>query len=484
MISKIKNYYSNLNTVTKATIWFVIATTIQKCINFITMPIFTRMMSVDDYGIYTMYVSWINIFFIFTSLRLDGSVFNKGMSKFKDDRVGFIVSIQLLSTIITIIVFIIYLIFNNFFNNLTEFSYPIMILMFIQLLFMPAYNFWILKKRYEYNYIKFSTVTILTSLINVLIGIIVVKNSKSNLGEIRVYSYAICQIFFSCILYFVNIKNGIKKLNLKYIKYALKFNIPLVPHYVSQYILDQLDRIMIQKMINIGKAAVYNACYSISFILKVFSDSFIAAITPWYYDHLDKKEYKKISDIFLPVFLSFTMFIILFVLLAPELVKLILPSKYYSGIPAIPPISISIIFLMMYSFFGLLEFYFEETKFSMFISSIGAVLNFVLNYIFIKKFGFIAAGYTSLICYILFAIVHYYFSKHITIKNIGCPIFNDHSVIGISILCILLTLIIALIYNFILIRILFVLAIVIIIIINRKRIKIIFNTLNKDVKKI
>ena len=39
-----------------------------------------------------------------------------------------------------------------------------------------------------------------------------------------------------------------------------------------------------------------------------------------------------------------------------------------------------------------------------------AVVNIILNYVFIKLYGFVAAAYTTLASYLLFAAVHYFIS--------------------------------------------------------------------------
>lgn len=46
-------------------------------------------------------------------------------------------------------------------------------------------------------------------------------------------------------------------------------------------------------------------------------------------------------------------------------------------------------------------------------SIIGAVLNVVLNYIFIQLLGYRAAGYTTLVCYIIYDIGHYFFMNKV-----------------------------------------------------------------------
>ena len=63
--------------------------------------------------------------------------------------------------------------------------------------------------------------------------------------------------------------------------------------------------------------------------------------------------------------------------------------------------------------FHLGPFYYEKTTFIMVASVMGAVLNIILNYVFIRLFGYLAAGYTTLLCYIVYAIAHYLFMRKV-----------------------------------------------------------------------
>ena len=67
----------------------------------------------------------------------------------------------------------------------------------------------------------------------------------------------------------------------------------------------------------------------------------------------------------------------------------------------------SAFFIYLYDMFSTVSFYHEKTLLMSVSSIIGAVLNIVLNIVFIPIFGYIAAGYTTLICYMVYAAFHY-----------------------------------------------------------------------------
>ncbi len=98
---------------------------------------------------------------------------------------------------------------------------------------------------------------------------------------------------------------------------------------------------------------------------------------------------------------------------APEAISILAPRSYHGAIWVIPPVAASVFFMFLYNLFGNVEFYFEENKFIMIASVLGAVLNIILNYIFVPLCGYIAAGYTTLFCYIVYSLSHYIFMKKV-----------------------------------------------------------------------
>jgi len=117
---KLISTYNDMSVVAKATIWFMVCSVIQKGLSFITTPIFTRLMTQEQFGVYSVYVSWTQILTIFASFRLDYSVFNKGMSKYPEDRDGYASSMLGLTSLITGGMCVLYLVFQKQVNSFTE----------------------------------------------------------------------------------------------------------------------------------------------------------------------------------------------------------------------------------------------------------------------------------------------------------------------------------------------------------------------------
>ena len=199
--------YNSVSIVAKATLWFVVCSILQKGIAVITTPIFTRLMSPEQYGQFSIYTSWLSIFTIITTLRLNGAVFNKGMSKFKDDRDTYTSTMQFVTLLMAVIAFCVYLIFHNQINKLTELPTFIMIAIFVELLVTPAIDFWTVRKRYEYEYKSVVFRTLLMAILNAEVGIVAVLLSDEK-GYARILSCIIVNFFFGVVLFIYNMRRS------------------------------------------------------------------------------------------------------------------------------------------------------------------------------------------------------------------------------------------------------------------------------------
>lgn len=451
-MNKIIQKYKNSNVAIKAALWFTICNLLQKGITMISMPIFTRLLSTEQYGVLTIYNSWYSIISIIVTLNLAGGVIFNAMTKYEDDKDRFISSMQGLSTLITIIFFVIYICFQNYFNKLFNLSILFVLVIFIQLLFEPAYLFWSQRQRFEYHYKSLVFVTLALSITGPVLGVIAVLSTTYK-AEARIISFALVQICVGLIFYIIQGVKGKTFFNKEYWIFALKFNLPLVPHYLSQMVLGQSDRIMIDKITSSSDAAIYGVAYNLASVLTIFINAINSSYIPSLYKMIKGKRYKDNKSIANSICIFMTIAICVFMMFGPEIITIFAASEYKKAIWIFPPVAASIFYTYIYTLYVNVEFYFEKTKYVMFVSIFGAAINILLNYIFIPKFGFIAAGYTTVFSYIIFAISHYMLYKIILKKNeISKSIFPDKSILIYSIIVLIAMTFCILLYKYNIVR--------------------------------
>lgn len=470
MLKKLILKYKNLPQQVKASVWFVICGFIQKAISLLTTPIFSRILSTSEYGIFSVFMAWQNIVIIIASLNLASGVYLRGLIKFEDDSDEFTASLQSLYVINWTFVFGIYGIFYGFWNSVTELPTTYMCAMFLDILVSVSFNFWSARQRVEYKYRALVAVTIINAIVKPTVGIIAVLNSNNRISA-RIYTIVLVDILvFGCFFCGMFVKKG-KRISKKYWKYALAYNLPLVPHYLSQIVLNQSDRVMINSICGSDEAGIYSLAYNAAIILTIINQSILNSYNPWMYKSIRDKEYSNIEKVSVSLLSVVGVLNLALIAFAPEVIYILAPPSYYKAIWVIPPVAMSVFFMFMYSLFSNFEFYYEKTKLMMMASVGGAILNILLNQIFIKKVGFLAAGYTTLVCYLCYCIFHYIVMKRILKAELkGLNIYNMKNIICISLVFVLSGAVLMCLYNYILIRYIIIMLITLGVFVKRKRI--------------
>ena len=404
---------------------------IQKGISVISTPIFTRIMSTEEYGKYSVFNSWESIISIFVTLNLFYGVYNQGLVKFEKDKRVLSSSMQGLTLTLVIIWTLIYFIFRSFFNNLFSLQTNYMVVMLLIIWLTAVFNFWASEQRVDYNYKALVIITILTSVLNPIIAIVLMKYINDKVLA-RVLGIAISYILFYTWMFFKQYHKGKRFFSKIYWKYALDFNIPLIPHYLSQTVLNSSDRIMIDRMINSSTSGIYSLAYSISLVMTLFNNALMQTMSPWIYKKIKDRKISEISTVAYSSMTFIAVINLLIIAFAPEIVKLFAPEEYFDAIWIVPPVAMSVYFMFSYDLFAKFEFYYEKTKMISVATFIGAVLNIIMNYVFIRKIGYIAAGYTTLICYILYSIFHYAFMRKICKKEFGKQPYDSRILLAIT----------------------------------------------------
>lgn len=452
IIKKSYNKYISLGEETKAALWYTVCNILIKGLSLITVPVFTRVLSEEEYGLVSVFNGWKEIFLIFGTLNMFYAMYNSALIKFKKDINEFTSSIIFLIDFISTIYILIYLYNIKFWNNLLEIDTTSMVIIFLILFTLPAYNFWMAQKRFQFKYKKVVLITMLASFLSPLLSMILIMVMEND-ANAKIIGTEIPIIFIGSVLVLYFFKLSHTCFNKKYWIFGLKFTIPLIPHYLSGTILNQSDRIMISRLISNSKAAIYSVAYSAAFTINIVTTSINNALIPWMYKRLEDREFKEINDKTFKILIFLSLVLLIFIMVIPEIIFLLAPISYREAISILPVLVMSVFFQFLYGLFGTVEFYYEKTVYATIASVIAALCNIILNLIFIPMCNYYAAAYTTLICYILMSISHYIFMKKVlTYQNIRIKIFDTKKIFIISISFSVLGFAISYLYSYIFIR--------------------------------
>ena len=415
---KVLNRYTNMPLHVRASFWFLVCSFLQKGISSLTTPIFTRLLTTDEYGQFSVFNSWLSILTVLITMNLFSGVYVQGLVKFDKNKREFSSAMQGLTLTLASGWTIIYLVFHDFWNNLFSLTTVQMLSMILIIWTSAVFQFWAVEQRVELKYQRLVALTLVASLARPILGIILVLKAQDKVTA-RILGMAIVDLFAYTWLFVLQSKRGKVFYSKQIWKYAILFNLPLIPHYLSMSVLSGADRIMIREMIGTSEAGIYNLAYNISLIMTMFNTALLQTTEPWLYQKIKEKRIKDISKVAYSTFVLIAGVNVLLMALAPEVVAIFAPKSYSDAIYVIPPVVMSVYFMFAYSFFAVFEFYYEKTQLVMIATTISAATNVILNYIFIKLFGYVAAGYTTLACYILYAAFHYIFMRRICIEKLN-----------------------------------------------------------------
>ena len=342
-IKKIFTTYKELPVQMKASLWFVLSTVLLKGISFITVPIFTRIMDTEQYGIYSVYLTWCEIFTIIGTFGFESCAYMSVLTKFKGkDKDEAEASLLELSFVLTTILLAVFIFCGEKISQAVGLPQNILMLMCIQIYFIPAVNFWSVKNRFQYKYKSLVFVSVSMAIANAVLGVLFINNFfTTNQAIGRVMSIVIVQAIYGIALLKILIKGKRFRISAKYWKWALGLHLPLLPHTLSLKVLAGADKIMINTMIGATATALYSVSYSVAVVVNLIKTSIIDAIRPWMYTCLRDNNTDNMKNVMNGLLVFVSALTLVFVAFAPEVIKIVAPVSYYEAIYCMPPVMIS-----------------------------------------------------------------------------------------------------------------------------------------------
>lgn len=388
----------------KASFWYLISNMVLKGLGFLTVPIFSRMLSKSEFGYYNNFTAWLSILTIIATLSLSTSLV-RARFEFREDLNCYVTSNLILGSIGVIVFFVIFLFNKSVIERVFALDFKYIVIMFLSILFLPAYNMFQQLQRFDYKYKIVVTMTLGVSIGSILLSLCLMKYMNNRL-EARIIGAQLPFFIISLILYVYFLFKS-RKVKMKYWKYSLMICLPFLVHLLSGNVLTSVDRTMITGMCGAESTALYGMAYNIAMVVTVLWDSLNTAYSPWLGEQLNNKNYEGIRRYSYGYILFFFVCLVGVMLIAPEALYILGGKPYIEAKYVIPPVMLGYGFMFLYSMYANVEQFEKKTTGMAVATVMAALLNLGLNYIFIPKFGYLAAAYTTLVGYLFLFIFHY-----------------------------------------------------------------------------
>ena len=267
----ILNKFKSMPESVKATLVFAIASFATSGINYLTTPIFTRLLTGAEYGTVSVYNSWYAIVRVLASMTLIfPGILNVGLYEHSDNRWKYLSSMLGVTTVCTAILGVLYAVFPGLFHSLLGLNPSLMILMILSCFALPATTFWTMKQKYEYRYQVTFFVSVGSAVLAQAVAVAAVMAARDhqfgNLDQVRLWSAGIVNMAVGLVLFFYIIRQGRAFVDIPLWKKTLLVAVPLIPHYISGELLSSINQIMIGNMVGKTEAGIYSLAAVLSAI--------------------------------------------------------------------------------------------------------------------------------------------------------------------------------------------------------------------------
>lgn len=391
----------------KSGIWYSVGNVFVKAISFLALPIFTNIMSTEEYGIFATYQAYETIVAVIIGLGISGTI-RSAYNEYKEQFNDFI------SAVITpIIIFVGILLVADglaalFLKNKIYAYYGFVLILncfgnAIRDIFSQKY---VVQNKYKLNL----AVSLCAAILNISISYMLCFTLFYEERHFaRIWGTAISAFSVGVIIYLNHYHRYKKWFWFEAWFFSLKLGIPIIFHQLSLSVLGQCDKIMIQNFVGLSEAGVYASMVTIILVPQVLMFSFDNAWAGWFFNNSRRNESEGICTIVsINKKLVYTFMLVMscFCLGAHEVVKIMVGLDYRSGVSIIYILGVSVFVNFLYIFSVNVEYYYKKTGMIAIYTLISAIINICLNFVFILILGYIGAALATVISRFILLILH------------------------------------------------------------------------------
>ena len=399
----------------------ILSTVIIQGLNFFTMPIFSRVLGVENYGIVSIYATWVLIMTAIFSLEAASSL-NMGRIRYsQEEQPRFHSSILCLGTVSYVCFSVLVVIFSKQLSVLLKLDRMILLAMIAHSYGQFCVTFLNTKFTYEFKATHNFILSVVTSVCSIGLSLILIHKMPPEQNYWgRILGQSITYALLSVVVWFVIFPKGKMGYNKEYWKFCIPLTVPVIFHMLANHVLGQTDRVMLQHMINDAEVGIYSLASSFSVALCIVWTALNNSWTPFYMEYSRQNRIPEMLKRAKNYMELFTILATGFVLLTPEVYHVFADRAFWGGTNLIPILAIGYYMVFLYSLAVNYEFFHQQTRLIAINTAIAAVLNVVLNFFLIRIWGGLGAALATAIAHTLQFIIHYLMAKF-AIKNDAFP---------------------------------------------------------------
>lgn len=383
-----------------------------KALGFISIPIYTRLLSVEEYGVYSVFIASVGIFTSLFTLSSETAISRYYYEKENDsDFKRFVGTNVNLSCAIFLVTGAFFLLFVKNISNNLNFN------LVLTIAIIPLCFFEVLSSVFEqiyYPQLQSKKIALFSSIrvyLSFLFSIIAILCLASNKYFGQVIGGILTLLLLSFYLFQQIGKYYLFSFDKKHIKYILTYAVPQIPYFLSGVIIAQFGRIFISNINGFNDAGIYSFASSIAGLMVVFIGVSNQTWTPYYFQYMNECNYEKSDRDSLVLWKLSLVFALFLTAFGNEIGFLLAPQKYFPYLYLVPVFIIGYVFYQWsYVYFRNIG-YAKKTYWNAIIVFVSGIVNILLNITFIPRFGSEFAAISFAISYVVMLFSSYMINR-------------------------------------------------------------------------
>ncbi len=389
---------------------------IARSVGALGTPIFTRLLTPEEYGLFPLYNTWLGVVTVIGTLELTGGVIYRGLQKYKENSDEFLSgAFGLYLTFYTLFCSL-YFAFNGFINRITGLSTFITSLMLVQIFANTVIAFYTAKARYEYRYKSVALLSLLSSLGIPFVSVLFILGSDLR-SEARIIGSCITLGLIAIPTLYLILKPSRRIFDKDVWGFLLRFNLPLLPHYLSMSLILRVGEITVGRVFGTEALGIYSVALSVGMSLTIITNGIISALSPWLLRRIAAREVERIRDFLLVLTKALCIGCLVILAFAPEVIRIITPPDFHSALPAVYPLELSVIPMFLSGALVSGEMYYERSGISALPSVISAALSVLLSFLILPRVDYRFVSVFVLLSYALLAFLNTLTFKKLSGEN-------------------------------------------------------------------
>jgi len=392
-------FFQNLTTrqiIFKNTFWLYFSEIFSKGLRLLILILIIRTLGPEKFGIFEYLISFIGIFFLFADFGTS-NIFIRDYQQDKDKE-KHINTFFLVKFLLSIIFSLLAILGYFFAKKFDGFSFYLLFVIFYFLTNLEGFfeNFFIAVEKAERKFF-FNTLMSLFLFIFVFLGLLIYPTVYT-----IILAYILSALIGLGFAFFLFLKEAKLKIsfNIPLIKYYLFNGLPLALFGLLGYVFFTTDKIILGHLRSIEEVGYYSLASRILGAMFVIPSLFNTALYPYLARKVSERHTILKSLFSMIVTGSLIVGLIsagLIFLLSPILIPLFFGAEYLSSISILQSFAWICVFVFPTIFLDYFLISNHKQWLNFAITLLPAILNVVLNFIFIPQFGVFGAVYASII---------------------------------------------------------------------------------------